>query len=177
MESKSSSPSTLHRRTPPPSELFLPRISSFLPPSAVTDTTTPSSSHSSASPLLSFPSVDLDLISLNFQSYTSLKDILPTTSLVNSPTTAGSPSSAAPYDIPIRNRLVKQAAWAYLQPMAASPTSSTTPFFHRLLAGRYFLPPLSSLCRLFNCGLIPVLTRAFNQLLIHLRIRTCCRHW
>ncbi|KAL9685833.1 hypothetical protein QQ045_023287 [Rhodiola kirilowii] len=159
MESRSNS-STLHRRYSVGPDLILPKTSSFLPPYAPADTdTTPSSSSSgsSYSPLLSFPSVDLELISLNSQSYTSLKDILPTTSLVNSPTPTG-PSSATGYEIPIRNHLVKQAAWAYLQPMVASPTSSSRPF-----------------SQLFDCGLIPVLTRAFHQLLIHLRIRPSSR--
>uniref|UniRef100_A0A7N0UW65 Uncharacterized protein n=1 Tax=Kalanchoe fedtschenkoi TaxID=63787 RepID=A0A7N0UW65_KALFE len=159
MEPKSIS-STLHRRYSvgtPPSDLFLPKLSSFLPPYPLTDT--PSSSDSAASALLSFPSVDLDLISLNSQSYTSLKDILPTTSAVNSPTTAAPPSSS---NIPIRNRPVKQAAWAYRQPVAASPTF---PFSH-------FLPPLNAFCRLFDCGLIPVLTRAFG----HFHISTSSSH-
>ncbi|KAF1868116.1 hypothetical protein Lal_00018632 [Lupinus albus] len=45
--------------------------------------------------------------------------MLPSTVAVNSPTASS-----------IRNHLVKQAPWAYLQPMSASPTSSpVTPHF------------------------------------------------
>ncbi|GFP85762.1 hypothetical protein PHJA_000719900, partial [Phtheirospermum japonicum] len=35
-------------------------------------------------------------------------------------------------DICIRNRLVKQVAWAYLQPMSTSHSSAGDNFFHRL---------------------------------------------
>ncbi|KAG6386230.1 hypothetical protein SASPL_155122 [Salvia splendens] len=73
---------------------------------------------------------DLELLSIkpNSHSYTSLKDLLPTTA-VNSPR----PSSAhGGYDIGIRNRLVKQAAWAYLQPMSASPGSAGGSFIRRV---------------------------------------------
>ncbi|XP_047967561.1 uncharacterized protein LOC125211696 [Salvia hispanica] len=75
---------------------------------------------------------DLELLSIkpNPRSYTSLKDLLPTTA-VNSPR----PSSAqAGSDICIRNRLVKQAAWAYLQPMSTASGSADAGFLRRLAA-------------------------------------------
>ncbi|XP_061354804.1 uncharacterized protein LOC133299330 [Gastrolobium bilobum] len=74
----------------------------------------------------------LELVSLEspFSSYISLRDVLP------SPNAATSPAASAinsGYEISIRNHLVKQAAWAYLQPMSASPSCSSAPhFLHRL---------------------------------------------
>ncbi|XXG62574.1 hypothetical protein AAC387_Pa05g0905 [Persea americana] len=73
---------------------------------------------------LSFPTADFELASLHPpppSSYTSLKDILPTSPGIQSPT-----ASQICQEISIRNRLVKQAAWAYLQPMASSPGSSSS---------------------------------------------------
>lgn len=75
------------------------------------------------------PPPSFELISLSTSTtaaYTSLKDLLPSPAAINSPTTAGSTQ-----EISIRNRLVKQAAWAYLQPMSASPDSSSHHFFRR----------------------------------------------
>ncbi|MED6210045.1 hypothetical protein PIB30_060343 [Stylosanthes scabra] len=80
--------------------------------------------------LVSFNNVNLTSSSF----YTSLKDLLPSSSssaAVNSPTASSSAIS-------IRNRLVKHAAWAYLQPMSSSPSSSSsassTHFLRRLSA-------------------------------------------
>ncbi|KAJ0694968.1 hypothetical protein HanPI659440_Chr15g0614851 [Helianthus annuus] len=75
---------------------------------------------------------DFELVSLKPVSYTSLRDILPTTAAsVQSPKV---PSFVVHpgYEISIRNRLVKQAAWAYLQPVSISPDSDGTTIFHRL---------------------------------------------
>ncbi|CAH8308650.1 unnamed protein product [Eruca vesicaria subsp. sativa] len=94
--------------------------------------------------------LDLELLSVNKSSdellprYTSLRDILPST-------TAESPavSVAAPV-ISIRNRLVKQAACAYLQPATPTPSSNSS-FLRRVSSS--FLRLLSalfgSLLRLF----------------------------
>ncbi|KAF3442721.1 hypothetical protein FNV43_RR16638 [Rhamnella rubrinervis] len=68
------------------------------------------------------PPLDFELVSLKSSlAYTSLKDLIPTSpgGFVNSPTAASAANSG--YEISIRNRLVKQAAWAYLQPMSSSP--------------------------------------------------------
>ncbi|KAL0374808.1 UNVERIFIED_CONTAM: hypothetical protein Sradi_3396500 [Sesamum radiatum] len=73
---------------------------------------------------------DLQLLSMKpiSHSYSSLKDILPSVA-VNSP----QPKAAQPaLDIHIRNRLVQQAAWAYLQPMSTSLDSTGGNFFHRV---------------------------------------------
>ncbi|KAJ8754741.1 hypothetical protein K2173_012130 [Erythroxylum novogranatense] len=75
------------------------------------------------------PPSPLDLDFNSSLAYTSLKDVLPS-SPVNSPTPTAAVSSA--YDISIRNRLLKQAAWAYLRPMSGSQNSSETSFFRRL---------------------------------------------
>ncbi|XP_047965288.1 uncharacterized protein LOC125209747 [Salvia hispanica] len=89
-------------------------------------------------------SSDLELLSIkpNSHSYTSLKDLLPTTA-VNSPR----PSSAhGGSDIGIRNRLVKQAAWAYLQPMSASAGSGGGSSLRRVF------PPLAAFFYLLRRG-------------------------
>ncbi|CAO2839269.1 unnamed protein product [Amaranthus hypochondriacus] len=90
----------------------------------------------SSSPPTSFPGVDFDISTLKqppHNSYTSLKDMIPSSpSSILSPTPAAtlagisSSSSGSGYEISIRNRLVKQAAWAYLQPaVLTSPSSSS----------------------------------------------------
>ncbi|WJX79564.1 hypothetical protein P8452_62673 [Trifolium repens] len=79
-------------------------------------------------------SVDLELLLLKSPctSYTSLKDLLSPKAAVNSPT-ASSANINSGYEIPIRNRLVKQAAWAYLQPMSSTvENSSARNFFGRI---------------------------------------------
>ncbi|RDX64193.1 hypothetical protein CR513_57283, partial [Mucuna pruriens] len=93
----------------------------------------------------------LELVSLKYPlsaSYTSLRDVLP------SPNAAiNSPTASAGQEISIRNRLVKQAAWAYLQPMSASPGGSSTPHFLRRLSAACF----GFLCHHF----VPVVSRFF----------------
>ncbi|KAK8649384.1 hypothetical protein V6N13_130113 [Hibiscus sabdariffa] len=112
--------------------------------------------------------LDVELISLklkaSFSSYTSLRDILPSPEVpINSPTAAGSATNSG-YEISIRNRLVKQAAWAYLQPMSASPDSSGPHFFHRLWLHFSSLNPISSCLRFFNLKLLPCLTRLVDRI-------------
>ncbi|KAL7613244.1 hypothetical protein Lser_V15G06434 [Lactuca serriola] len=92
--------------------------------SSTTTTTTASSSLSS--------SADFELVSLKPASYTSLRDILPSTAAVVQSPKVPSSSVHSGYEISIRNRLVKQAAWAYLQPMSTSPESGGSTVFHRL---------------------------------------------
>lgn len=75
---------------------------------------------------------DTELISINNHrqhtttasgsaNYTSLKDILPQTPIQLSGISPTHNSSW--HEIPIRNPLVKHAAWAYLQPMSTLPDS------------------------------------------------------
>jgi len=69
--------------------------------------------------------LNLDSLSVKTPSYTSLRDVLPYSgAAVNSP-------AANHYNVSIRNRLVKQAAWAYLQPMSTSPSGPSGPHFFR----------------------------------------------
>nr|DAD28913.1 TPA_asm: hypothetical protein HUJ06_030381 [Nelumbo nucifera] len=110
---------------------------------------------------------DFELVSLRSQTYTSLKDLLPSSpaAVVQSPTGPGSQSC---YEISIRNRLVKQAAWAYLQPMSSSPSSSGTYFFHRMwvrVSSDYFRNPVNACLGFIKQHIIPVITRVFNRLL------------
>lgn len=92
------------------------------------------------------PPLDFELISLkSSQAYTSLKDLLPFAA-VNSPTSA----SASASEISIRNRLVKQAAWAYLQPtISPLPDSSGSRFLLRRLWLR-FSSCFSAIARFFD---------------------------
>ncbi|GAB2231198.1 hypothetical protein Drorol1_Dr00027487 [Drosera rotundifolia] len=81
---------------------------------------------------------DFELVSLNSPTYISLRDLTspPSPSIILSPPSASitaifilsansnASSAASGYEIRIRNRLVKQAASAYLHPMSMSPSSS-----------------------------------------------------
>ncbi|XVF67975.1 hypothetical protein PTKIN_Ptkin10aG0165200 [Pterospermum kingtungense] len=73
------------------------------------------------------------MITIRSVSYTSLKDLLPTTSssaagaIITSPT-----HNSSWHEIPIKNPLVKQAALAYLQPMATPPEVGEKGIFERL---------------------------------------------
>ncbi|KAE8657781.1 hypothetical protein F3Y22_tig00116982pilonHSYRG00055 [Hibiscus syriacus] len=110
--------------------------------------------------------LDLELISLKASSasYTSLKDILPSPVVaINSPTAAGSAANSG-YEILIRNRLVKQAAWAYLQPMSATPDSSGNHLFRQLWLRFSSQNPISSCLRFFNHKLVPCLTRLVDRI-------------
>lgn len=115
--------------------------------------TLPSSHHSS-----SFP---LDLHIFSAPSYTSLKDILPC-SVPNSPSPSAAAASSSGYQIAIRNRLVKQAAWAYLQPMSTSPGPDSTSFFRRTCF------PFSDF--LSNNYVVRAVTRSFHWLLRVVRV-------
>nr|XP_043632679.1 cell wall integrity and stress response component 4-like [Erigeron canadensis] len=109
------------------------RRNSIVTPSPLTlDPCSTTSSTPTTTTTSSSSSTDFELVSFKPASYTSLRDILPsTTSAIMSPTP---PSFAvhSGYEISIRNRLVKQAAWAYLQPMSTSPDSGGSTIFHRV---------------------------------------------
>ncbi|XP_057498488.1 uncharacterized protein LOC130783008 [Actinidia eriantha] len=149
-----------------PSKLTLP-ANSHHSATFTTTTAAATSSSSSTSSSQSFPAVDFELISIKPLSYTSLKDLLPS-SAVQSPTSAGGSGS----EISIRNRLVKQAAWAYLQPMSASPDSSTGPHFLRRLwarvSGDFLKCPIANFLR----SVTLIVTRALDRVLRAARIRT-----
>ncbi|KAG6604323.1 hypothetical protein SDJN02_04204, partial [Cucurbita argyrosperma subsp. argyrosperma] len=107
--------------------------------------------------------IDLRLLSKSSsQSYTSLKDILPSSAVaVNSPT-AASPANSG-YEILIRNRLVKQAAWAYLQPMSASSYSAGPNLFHGLWLRFSTGNPISSCLGFIRGCIIPSIIRVFRS--------------
>ncbi|XP_062006336.1 uncharacterized protein LOC133723505 [Rosa rugosa] len=106
------------------------------------------------------PQLDLEFLSLkSSESYTSLKDLLPSSSFaaVQSPTPNSATNSG--YEISIRNRLVKQAAWAYLQPMSSTCGPSGPHLLHRLWLK--CTPCLSFLTH----RLLPFLSRTLHRLL------------
>ncbi|KAF8118777.1 hypothetical protein N665_0002s0087 [Sinapis alba] len=82
---------------------------------------------------------DFELLSVkpsSFVAYTSLRDIIssPSNSSVNLPSINGSssPVLSTVGDISIRNPLVKQAAWSYLQPTALA-SSEDSPGWSRFI--------------------------------------------
>ncbi|MCI18305.1 hypothetical protein A2U01_0039459 [Trifolium medium] len=121
---------------------------------------------SSTKPPIRSSSLDLELLLLKspLTSYTSLKDMLSPNAAVNSPT-ASSAAINSGYEISIRNRLVKQAARAYLQPMSSSVgnsfNSSAPNFLHRIFHR------LSSDNPLVDCfsSLVSGFTRIFYRIL------------
>jgi hypothetical protein len=76
-----------------------------------------------------FPIADIEMISMEAITYTSLRDLLP-----SSPPSVMSPThNSSWYDeIPIKNPLVKHAALAYLQPMSTPAETGNKGFFGRL---------------------------------------------
>ncbi|XP_007041748.2 PREDICTED: uncharacterized protein LOC18607496 [Theobroma cacao] len=71
---------------------------------------------------------DIEMITIQSVSYTSLKDLLPTSPLaITSPT-----HNSSWHEIPIKNPLVKHAALAYLQPMSSPPEVGEKGLFGRL---------------------------------------------
>jgi len=115
-----------------------------------------SSSSSSSSSQNQTPKIqllNLDSLSVQTPTYTSLRDVLPYSgAAVNSP-------AANHYHVPIRNRLVKQAAWAYLQPMSTSPSGgpSGPNFFRR--------NPLATCLSFIYHHILPSLTRTLHRIL------------
>ncbi|XP_010246557.1 PREDICTED: uncharacterized protein LOC104589812 [Nelumbo nucifera] len=110
---------------------------------------------------------DFELVSLQSQTYTSLRDLMPSSpgAVVQSPTGPGSQSG---YEISIKNRLVKQAAWAYLQPMSSPVDSSGRHFFRRMwtkFSGEYLRNSVSACIGFINRKIIPRITRVFDRLL------------
>lgn len=127
----------------------------------------PNGSRSSSSPSFELISLKSPPTSSSSTSYTSIKDLLPSTAaIINSPT-AG--SAANPFhEISIRNRLVKQAACAYLQPMSSSPDSSGPQFFSRIMLKLCSAHDSISHCfRLFTRFLSRALDRLLRSVCLH----------
>ncbi|KAG6413541.1 hypothetical protein SASPL_126255 [Salvia splendens] len=70
---------------------------------------------------------DIEMIALENLGYTSLKDLIPS----SSPPAAASPTSGSWREIPIKDPLVQHAAWAYLQPMGEA-RDDDSPWWRRL---------------------------------------------
>ncbi|XP_010520692.1 PREDICTED: uncharacterized protein LOC104799749 [Tarenaya hassleriana] len=105
--------------------------------------------------------LDLELISIitnsktsppPLPSYTSLKDVLPfsTAASVNSPSSSAAVNFPSAVGISIRNRLVKQAAAAYLTPSTPNPSAAPS-LFRRFSSAvlRIFSAVLDSFLSLF----------------------------
>ncbi|XP_026427191.1 uncharacterized protein LOC113323139 [Papaver somniferum] len=117
-------------------------------------------------------SLDFELFSFKPSSssqddkYTSLKDLMPysLSAAVQSPT--GSMIQPC-YEISIRNRLVKQAAWAYLQPMSSSPGSSGNSIKRMWFrfVNQYVKNPIKACLDYIKWRLIPMVSRVFNRLI------------
>ncbi|KAG6638146.1 hypothetical protein CIPAW_10G015400 [Carya illinoinensis] len=110
------------------------------------------------------PVLDFELLSSLKSSlaYTSLKDLLPSSgAAVGSPSSASAANSS--YEISIRNRLVKQAAWAYLQPMSSSPGSSGSHFLSRLCLR--LSTSVSDCLDFIKSHLVPAAIRLLDQIL------------
>ncbi|RAL51732.1 unnamed protein product [Cuscuta campestris] len=129
---------------------------------------TASSDLSSAS---SHGDLGFELFSMKQVQYTSLKDLLPSAAAANSPRATPPPGSHHGSDILIRNRLVQQAAWAYLQPMSTSPESSGQSFLRKL--GHRFSPNSSvvALLEFVDRHILLPLTRAVDCLFCSIGIR------
>jgi len=159
MNQEPSQTATLRRRNSIAMSLVIPtklslHPSSILPPSHLNGT--------ALSPL------DISLLSLkSSSSYTSLKDLLPSAT-VNSPTSSNS-TTTSPYEISIRNRLVKHAAWAYLQPM--SPSADSSGHFLRRVWLRFSTKnPITACFRFLSGHVIPSITSAFDRILHAIRV-------
>lgn len=127
-ESSSSSAAAppLRRRNSIATTVVLPKHLSLPPP--------PRKRSSFHAPISPDETSDFELVSLKSSSYTSLKDLLPSSS-TSTTVSINSPS--------IRNRLVKQAAWAYLQPMSASPSTTSGPSYFRHFFFRRLIPAIN----------------------------------
>ncbi|MCL7039454.1 hypothetical protein MKW94_023897 [Papaver nudicaule] len=98
--------------------------------------------------------------------YTSLKDLMPysLSAAAQSPT-----GSMMIQPISIRNRLVKQAAWAYLQPMSSSsPGSSSGNSIKRMwfrFENQYVKNPINACLDFIKRRFIPMVSRVFDRLI------------
>lgn len=70
------------------------------------------------------------VVTVQSLSYTSLRDLLPSSS--SSPGVMSPTPSSSWYEIPIKNPLVKHAAMAYLQPMSSLPEIGSKGLFSKL---------------------------------------------
>ncbi|OVA07113.1 hypothetical protein BVC80_1289g28 [Macleaya cordata] len=155
-------PSSLHRRNSIPSAMVPTKLDI---PIKLQSSSFPITNGDRVS---SLSAVDFELISLkSSQEYTSLKDLIPSsspTTAVQSPTASGIQSC---YEISIRNRLVKQAAWAYLQPMSSSPNSSGNSFRRMWVrfSSECIRNPVNACLRFINRRIIPTISQALNRIL------------
>ncbi|GAB4853121.1 hypothetical protein Ancab_017305 [Ancistrocladus abbreviatus] len=108
------------------------RVKSFHTPNGLTSTASTSSGNSTFYPTTS----DVELVVLRPVTYTSLKDITPSSPPsqqgVLTPPASGGTRKNSWDDVAIKNPLVKQAAIAYLQPMSTPPVMGDRNWLQRL---------------------------------------------
>ncbi|XP_055818874.1 uncharacterized protein LOC129887702 [Solanum dulcamara] len=151
-----------------PTKLSLPHQSSA---STTTTTVTATASSSASSSLTNSVSDDFELFSIKPVSYTSLRDLLPLAA-VNSPRPMATVSNGqSGSEISIRNRLVKQAAWAYLQPMSSSLDSSGRSLFSRFYFRFPVINPVAGVIEFVDRCIFAPLSKAVDWLLRAIRIR------
>ncbi|KAE8716846.1 Amino acid permease family protein [Hibiscus syriacus] len=80
---------------------------------------------------------DIEMITIKSVSYTSLKDLMPSSSSSASPPSVAAIASpkvhnSSWHEIPIKNPLVKQAALAYLQPVGSPPVAGEKGLFEKV---------------------------------------------
>ncbi|MCL7022172.1 hypothetical protein MKW94_015605 [Papaver nudicaule] len=118
--------------------------------------------------LFSFKPSSLSSSAQDDDKYTSLKDLMPYSLSAAAQSPTGSMIQPC-YEISIRNRLVKQAAWAYLQPMSSSsPGSSSGNSIKRMwfrFENQYVKNPINACLDFIKRRLIPMVSRVFDRLI------------
>ncbi|XP_060196502.1 uncharacterized protein LOC132625896 [Lycium barbarum] len=152
-----------------PENPLLRRRNSVILPTKLNLQSSPSTTATSSSN--SSTNSDYELFSIKPVSYTSLRDLMPPLSTANSPRPNNN-ESAGGSEISIRNRLVKQAAWAYLQPMSTSPDSDGRSLFSRLFYRSPVNNPVARVIEFVDRFIFGPLTRAVDWLLRAVRIRS-----
>ncbi|XP_059281469.1 uncharacterized protein LOC132035200 [Lycium ferocissimum] len=153
-----------------PENPLLRRRNSVILPTKLNLQSSPSTTATSSSSSSSSTNSDYELFSIKPVSYTSLRDLMPPLSTVNSPRPNN--ESAGGSEISIRNHLVKQAAWAYLQPMSTSPDSDGRNLFSRLFYRSPVNNPVARVIEFVDRFIFGPLTRAVDWLLRAVRIRS-----
>lgn len=99
---------------------------------------------------------DIEMIALQTLTYTSLKDLMPVASTTEVFSSTYSRNQSWE-EIPIKNPLVKHAAWAYLQPMSSTPENEDRSVLDRLKCG-------VGCCEFIHQVVVPMIKEAFGRI-------------